>query len=391
MIGATMPPLSIYIHVPYCVRKCPYCDFYSTEGSVAEKPYLEAIIKELGYWRHQLQDDSRPIHSIFFGGGTPSLLQGESIGLLLEHVRTLWPLDPSCEISLESNPESCTPEKLDQWLEHGVNRLSLGIQAFAQQRLITLQRPHTLVEARESIKQARQAGFNNLNLDLIYATHDHTLDQWQKELAEAMAWQPQHLSCYCLTIEQSTPFGDRHQQGTLTTLDEDAELSLFTTTRKILEAGGWQAYEISNFAKPGFECRHNLNYWHSGDYLGIGPAAHGRLSILNNSTLQTIRHTNRATHYFEKQQNNGSSLLATHTSSPTEAGNEALLMGLRLKEGVNRQTYKALCGFDLLTQHQQILKIYQEDGLLNITPDHVHLTEKATPLLDAILSRLFCQ
>jgi oxygen-independent coproporphyrinogen III oxidase len=392
--GGNLPPLALYIHVPYCVRKCPYCDFHSTvEQTVPEPAYLLAIQRELTFWRQYLNDDSRPIHSIFFGGGTPSLLQGETIGQILKQVKNLWPLQPQCEISLEANPESCHPDKIAQWLSHGINRLSLGIQSFNQERLTSLERPHNLTEARQAIQLSRQGGVTNINLDLIFATADQTTKQWQDELAEAMAWQPQHLSCYGLSIEEGTAFARRQQQGKLATLPEEKELALFSLTRQTLAKGGWQEYEISNFCQPNYACQHNLNYWRSGDYIGVGPAAHGRLSQIiteknSPASLKICRTSNQAGAYLEKQATDGSALHTEKICSNEEAGIECLLMGLRLKEGVSREMYKKIRGYDVVERHHQEIKTCQEAGLLIVEPKRVLLTKKGTPLLDAILARL---
>jgi putative oxygen-independent coproporphyrinogen III oxidase len=385
-----LPPLSLYVHVPYCVHKCPYCDFYSTvQKSVPEAAYITAVKKELSFWRQQLKDDNRPLHSIFFGGGTPSLLKGESIGQLLKQITTLWQLRPQCEISLESNPESCSPAKIEQWLSHGVNRLSLGIQAFNQERLTSLERPHNLEDARKAIQNSRRGGFTNYNLDLIFATPYQTINGWREELDEAMSWQPQHLSCYGLTIEKNTPFDKLHKQGQIQLLDEDKELEFFTTTEKNLAAGGWQGYEISNFAQPGRACQHNLNYWQSGDYLGVGPSAHGRLTkIDNNSSIKIVQTINRTADYIESQKENGSCLLNERLCTNQESGIDCLLMGLRLNQGMCRETYKNLSGYDLVTQQPEKIAEFQQSGLLKVSREKIALTKKGQLLTDTIIEQL---
>ncbi|MBF0444290.1 MAG: radical SAM family heme chaperone HemW [Magnetococcales bacterium] len=380
----TLPPLSLYIHVPFCVHKCPYCDFHSTvEKNIPLDSYLAAVKSELAFWRQNLCDDNRPLHSIFFGGGTPSILDGETIGQILFEIKQLWQLSPKGEITLESNPESCNPQKIEQWLHSGVNRLSIGIQAFSQKRIDSLGRPHSLAEAQQAIKYSRQGGFSNINLDLMFATPSQSIKEWQEELAEAMSWQPQHLSCYSLTIEKNTPFAKLQMQGKLLNLSEEDEIAFFTTTRQTLESAGWQGYEISNFAQPGQECQHNLNYWRSGDYIGVGPSAHGRLTKIENNIITVERIINKTIGYKD-----GSWLQEKTICSTTESGNDCLMMGLRTREGMSRKTYKNLSGADLLTQQPEIVKELQSADLLTVTQEKIALTNKGVLLCDTILEKL---
>ncbi|MBF0357711.1 MAG: radical SAM family heme chaperone HemW [Magnetococcales bacterium] len=384
------PPLALYIHVPYCVHKCPYCDFHSTvQQTVPEVAYIAAVKRELLFWRQRLKDDKRHLHSIFFGGGTPSLLKGESVGQLLKQITTLWQLSPQCEVTLESNPESCSPAKIAQWLNHGVNRLSLGIQAFNQERLTYLERPHSLEDARKAIQNSRRGGFTNINLDLIFATPSQTINGWMEELDEAMDWQPEHLSCYSLSIEKNTPFAKLYKQGKIQLLDEDRELEFFTSTEKSLAAGGWQGYEISNFAQPGRSCQHNLNYWQSGDYIGVGPSAHGRLTkIDNNSNIKILRTINRTSDYIESQREDGSCLLNEHLCTSQESGIDCLLMGLRLTDGMNRESYKKLRGYDLVAQQPEKIAELQKSGLLKVSRKKIAITKKGKLLTDSIIEKL---
>jgi oxygen-independent coproporphyrinogen III oxidase len=385
----TLPPLSLYIHVPFCVKKCPYCDFHSTvEKQIPENSYLATIKGELAFWRQKLCNDSRPLYSIFFGGGTPSLLEGETIAQIVSEVNKLWQLSPQCEITMESNPDSCSPQKVEQWLAGGVNRLSIGIQALNQKRLNTLGRPHSLDQAKQAIEFSRRGGFSNINLDLIFATPAQSITDWQKELEEAMSWQPQHLSCYSLTIEKNTPFAKLQQQGKILNLSENEELDLFTTTRQTLESGGWQGYEISNFAQPDRACLHNLNYWQSGDYIGVGPSAHGRLSVIDNNIIKVERTINKTVGYIETKSKDGSCLAENIICSPRESGNDCLVMGLRLYDGMSRETYKNLCGSDLLAQQPEAVRELQDAGLLIVTNERVVLTDKGLLLSDGIMERL---
>ena len=385
----TMPPLTLYLHIPFCVHKCPYCDFHSTvQETIPERRYLAAVGQELTLRRQQLANDSRPLQSLFLGGGTPSLLEPATMAGFLEHIMARWPLSTSCEITLEANPESATLEKMRDWRQMGINRLSLGIQAFDQERLQFLERVHTLETSRRAIRQARQAGFDNLNLDLIYATPGHTPELWGKELTEAMAWEPQHLSCYQLSIEPSTPFFQRSQDPAWVSLPETTEIALFHQTRQTLAKGGWSSYETSNFAKTmAFSCRHNRNYWSFGDYLGIGCGAHGKLSTVMDDTgrIGIERSLNPKTPetYMATLERDGCAL-QTLPISAAEAGQEYLLMGLRHDQGVQHALYQRLTGEVLLTSRAKSIGHLADAGFLSVDSYGIRLTEKGIPLADAI-------
>ncbi|MBF0462456.1 MAG: radical SAM family heme chaperone HemW [Magnetococcales bacterium] len=388
----SLPPLTLYLHIPFCVRKCPYCDFRSSAVAVIpEQAYLSAVKRELTWRRHQLADDPRPLQAIFIGGGTPSRLTAATMAALLDHIRALWPLVADCEITLEANPESATPDKMRDWHRMGIQRLSLGIQAFDAARLRFLERSHDLETARRAIRQAIQVGFAALNLDLIYATPGQTLAGWARELAEAMAWAPRHLSCYALTIEPGTPFFRRRQQSAWLALSEAEEVALFRQTRSQLAQGGWVAYETSNFAQPGFACRHNGNYWSFGDYVGIGTAAHGKWT---DAAGQIWRSENPATveAYLAILATGGDApphpLLRRHRVTPTEAGRECLLMGLRQAVGVERALYQRLTGVDLVHRHAARLAQWQAAGLIQVDDWRVRLTEQGVLLTDTILLEL---
>lgn len=406
-----MPPLTLYLHTPFCLRKCPYCDFGSSVlATVPEERYLKSVKRELVLRRQQLANDKRPLIAIFLGGGTPSLLKTATIAGFLEQILALWPVEATCEITLEANPESVTLEKMRDWRKMGINRLSLGIQAFNPARLQFLQRPHDLHAGRRAIRQARQAGFDNLNLDLIYATPGHTPRAWHKELAEAMAWGPQHLSCYQLSIEPGTPFFQRSQDPSWVPVDEEMEVTLFQQTWETLAQGGWSGYEISNFAQSipqssntsprgrwvngtlKFACRHNLNYWSFGDYLGIGCGAHGKFSTIMDShrIIQVWRSFNPKTPetYMATMETEGAIRQAMQSSSAKEAGRECLLMGLRHDGGVQRTLYQHLTGEDLVQCRAKSVTHLVEAGYLTVGPERLCLTKKGIPLADAIILAL---
>ncbi|MBF0425857.1 MAG: radical SAM family heme chaperone HemW [Magnetococcales bacterium] len=383
------PPLALYLHIPFCTRKCPYCDFYSRAGITPEKEtaYIDALLRELFHWRQHLQTDPRPLGSVFFGGGTPSLLSVASITRILNTIRTLWPLAPEAEITLEANPDSATQQRLEGYRAAGVNRLSLGVQAFDHKRLHLLGRIHSVEAARQALRAARAAGFDNLGLDLIYATPGHTLAAWQEELAEAMSWNPEHISCYTLTLEPDTPFARQHAQ---TLPEEEIALELFQATRGILAEQGWPPYEISNFAKPGRHCRHNSNYWTFGDYLGVGAAAHGKLTRLDTPTPQVYRTGNPAdiAAYVNALRPGSPSPIRETFQTRDETAADALIMGLRQEIGLERPLYQWIKGIDIVTEKSRQLDPLRAAGWIDHTPERLFLTPRGVVLADTILASL---
>lgn len=263
---------SLYLHTPFCRKKCPYCDFFSVEATPDKiDDYPNLLLQELD----QAADDWRgPLTSIFFGGGTPSLLPAASIATIIERARSIFGVGKSIEISLEANPGTVNPGYLSDLRHAGINRLSLGIQALSDAELNRLGRIHTHQESLEAVSAARHAGFTNLSLDFIYSRPEQDLAQLRAEITELVSLGAQHLSCYGLTVEEGTPFAQLQEKGTLTLPDEEAAANAYRVVHEELSRAGFRHYEISNFAKPGFECEHNLGYWQRRPYLGLGPGAH---------------------------------------------------------------------------------------------------------------------
>ncbi|MBF0159256.1 MAG: radical SAM family heme chaperone HemW [Magnetococcales bacterium] len=379
MVTEARENLSLYVHIPYCHSKCPYCDFYSQAVTTLDAAsYIDALLTELSVWRRWLVDDHRALQSIFIGGGTPSLLSVVDVERLLNGVASLWPLPTGCEVTLEANPESVCFDKLQGYRRAGVNRLSLGIQAFDDNRLRQLGRCHDLATARQAIRMAQQAGFASLNLDLIYATPGHDPIIWQRELTEAMAWQPDHLSCYELTLESG------QQQWSLP--DEEQQLDLWRITRQTLAQQGWQPYEVSNFARPGQACRHNRHYWDFGDYIAVGAAAHGKWTDPNNHLYRSANESN--TRAYLKRLSGRNPTLLLEPVNRHQAARECLMMGLRTTTGLHRQTYESVSGYDLLQQQPSVVQQLAEAGLLTVTDDHIILTESGTAVANAVMLAL---
>ncbi|TCJ98713.1 anaerobic coproporphyrinogen III oxidase [Volucribacter psittacicida] len=282
----TLPPLSLYIHIPWCVQKCPYCDFnsHAQKGEIPEQQYLSHLLKDL---QADLQDFSasiqqRPLQSIFIGGGTPSLFQAESIAYLLAQIQQMIPFSPQIEITLEANPGTAEASRFIGYQQAGVNRISMGIQSFADDKLQKLGRIHNSREAKQAVHYAQQARLRSFNLDLMHGLPDQTLEQALDDLQQAIALNPLHLSWYQLTIEPNTMFAYRPPP-----LPDDDELwAIFEQGHQLLSQAGYQQYETSAYAKAGYQCQHNLNYWRFGDYLAIGCGAHGKLTFPTGEILR---------------------------------------------------------------------------------------------------------
>nr|CRH07671.1 Putative Oxygen-independent coproporphyrinogen-III oxidase-like protein [Candidatus Magnetococcus massalia] len=385
-------PLALYIHIPYCVHKCSYCDFHSrVEATIPQQRYIDALLLEAHFWRQQLTADPRPIHTLFLGGGTPSLFDPQQIARLLTGLKQLWSFAPGCEITLEANPESLTPERLAGYGEAGINRVSMGVQGLTNDRLTLLERPHDGAGAHQALRWLAEAGFTSWSADLIYATPGHTPAIWQRELEAVLDYDPPHLSCYALTLEPGTPMHADAEQGHLTLPGEEMQLELFNLTHQRLTDAGRPAYEVSNFAKPGHCCRHNLNYWRFGDYLGLGAAAHGKLTEPMSQGPKIRRTANRADAalYMEQLEESGTPPLNRDALlSPVTAANECLMMGLRTLEGVSLAHYAELRGAELAQQMASPLRWLQKEGLVIMDKTDLRLTAEGLRLGDGVMSQL---
>ena len=329
------------MHWPFCASKCPYCDFNShvRAGGTDEARFLAAYLRELRHWA-QLAP-ARTVSSIFLGGGTPSLMSGTIVGAILDEIGRLWTIAPEAEITLEANPSSVEAERFRDYRAAGVNRVSLGVQSLDDDVLRSLGRLHTAAEARAAIGVARDT-FQRFSFDLIYARPRQTLEAWRRELGEALALAGQHLSLYQLTIEPNTPFADLHARGKLRIPEAEAAHDLYEVTQELTERAGLPAYEISNHARPGEECRHNLLYWRYGEYVGVGPGAHGRALIGGGRHATTTEKLPER--WAERVEAGGHGVLESVGLSKAEETDEALLMGLRLAEGIDLDELAAIGG-----------------------------------------------
>ncbi|MBY0302423.1 MULTISPECIES: radical SAM family heme chaperone HemW [Sphingomonas] len=374
------PPLALYIHWPFCVSKCPYCDFNShVRASVDQSQWRDALLADLAHEAALLP--GRRLGSIFFGGGTPSLMPPATVAALIDAALAAWPAAPGgVEITLEANPSSVEAARFADLAAAGVNRVSLGVQALDDAALRFLGRAHGVDEALGALAIA-QRHFARVSIDLIYARPDQSPAAWEAELARALAFGTEHLSLYQLTIEPGTRFATEAAAGRLVIPDGDAAADLFEATRAMTAAAGIPAYEISNHARPGAQSRHNLTYWRYGDYAGIGPGAHGR-----RGALATFRRR-KPENWLAALARNGHGLESEEPLDPATRAGEALLMGLRLDEGVDLARIAALTGVavDALVDDRQIAAL---PGLIERRGDHLRVTEAGMILLDAILPRV---
>ena len=335
------PGFGVYVHWPFCASKCPYCDFNShvRTGGVDQQRYLAAYLRELAHTA--ALSPGQTVSSIFFGGGTPSLMQPSTVGAILDAIAGHWTIEPGAEITLEANPSSVEAERFAGYRAAGVNRVSLGVQSLRDKDLKALGRLHSVAEAKAAIAVAK-AHFERVSFDLIYARPGQTLPEWRAELAEALDMQAGHLSIYQLTIEPDTAFAALHKAGRLVVPEDEPAHDLFALTQEMTAAAGLQAYEISNHAVPGQESRHNLLYWRYGEYAGIGAGAHGRLLIDGQRTATSTARAPEAWLAHVEQQGHG--LTEQATLALSEQADEMLLMGLRIREGVDLGRLRALTG-----------------------------------------------
>ncbi len=340
-----MSDFGIYVHWPYCAAKCPYCDFNShVRASIDESKWTQAIIRELE-WVRAAQDRLVPeVKTVFFGGGTPSLMPAKAVESVVDTIAHLWSVASDTEITLEANPASADAARFRDYRTAGINRVSLGVQAFNDADLKFLGRLHNVGEAKSALKMAMR-NFERVSLDLIYARPRQTARAWRAELDEALAFGTEHLSLYQLTIEAGTPFAVLAQEGTLSIPDEDSAAALFEVTQEMTQAAGRPSYEISNHAAPGRECRHNLICWRYGDYAGVGPGAHGRLS-LGDQRFATIAER-LPERWQEKVARHGHGYSETSALTNTAAAREHLLMNIRLREGIDLHAYEKRWGIPI--------------------------------------------
>ena len=383
MTSAKRQAFGVYVHWPFCLSKCPYCDFNSHVRQVAidEERFARGFAREIETTAARIP--GREVTSIFLGGGTPSLMRPETVGAILEAIGKHWRVAADVEVSLEANPTSVEAMRFAGYRAAGVNRVSLGVQALDDASLKMLGRLHSAREALDAVAIARRA-FDRYSFDLIYARPDQTPAMWTTELEHAISEAAEHLSLYQLTIEEGTPFFGLHAAGKLKTPDEPVARALYDVTQEICARHGLPAYEISNHARPGAECRHNLVYWRGEEYAGIGPGAHGRLDI--NGTRHATATDRRPEAWLMRVEANGHGVVTDERLNSVERADEFLLMGLRLAEGIDPRRYAALAGRSLDPRRIAILR---DEGAITVEADgRLRVTQAGFPVLDAVVADL---
>ncbi len=379
------PGFGLYVHWPFCLAKCPYCDFNShVREAVDQNRWRKALLAEMEHYA--VQTAGRLLTSIFLGGGTPSLMAPETVAAVIEQAKRLWLTDDELEVTLEANPTSSEGAKFEAFAAAGVNRLSIGVQSLDDTALAFLGRKHSAAEAVTAIDLARRC-LPRFSFDLIYARPDQKLSDWEHELKQALGEGPEHISLYQLTIEENTVFHGAWRRGELRVPDQNTAGRLYERTQEILTENGLPAYEISNHARPGSACRHNLTYWRYGDYVGVGPGAHGRLT-LGDTKVATRQH--RAPEAWLTAVESAGHATRTRTAlSGQERLEEMLMMGLRLTEGITRSAFRRELGAEpesLLSLER--LEAVSREGLVVLNDERIYATEEGRQRLNALLGYL---
>ena len=383
MIAVTqliLPPLGLYIHFPWCEKKCPYCDFNSHEAAeLPQSAYIDALLKDLDLDLHHVQ--GRTVETLFIGGGTPSLLSVSNLKSLMDGIAERVELSPSLEATMEANPGSAETEKFDGFRRAGINRLSLGIQSFQDEQLRHLGRVHSGEQSRAAIDMAKKAGFENFNLDLMHGLPEQTGDNARADLEVALSYQPPHLSWYQLTIEPNTVFHNRPPVLPV----EDALADIQQLGESTLATAGYSQYEVSAYSREGFACRHNLNYWNFGDYLGIGAGAHGKITVTDGRIL---RYSKRRQPEAYLAAEGKTYLTSSRALEEKEIGGEFMLNALRLNEGFSLATFSARTGLPAESLEPQLNQLLDR-ALLQEVGEKICTTELGRRFLDTIVAEFF--
>ena len=382
-------PLALYLHIPFCSSKCGYCDFNSYAGLPEHvvDDYTPALVRELALWAPAARDHR--VDTVFFGGGTPSLTSLDDMAAITRAVREQYDIAPDVEWSLEANPTELTREHLDGLRALGVNRLSMGVQSMQPDELVLLERAHSPARVIEAVRDARAAGFDNLNLDLIFGIMEQPLGHWQDTLEQVLALEPEHLSCYALTVEEGTALHYRVSKGMLPEPDPDIAADQYEWTQQRLAAGGYQQYEISNWAQPGRACRHNLVYWRALPYLGFGAGAHSFFLGRRTANVDAPnRYTDAVTASWEEREATGRAEMRQIAGgeTPDEATQraDAIILGLRLMEGVSLEDFARRFGVRAQDAFGAAIAKHTALGLLTTEGDRLRLTPRGLLLSNEV-------
>jgi len=374
--------LGIYCHLPICKSRCIYCDFYSQTDMNIENSLINGILTEID--QADIEYQTANAETIYLGGGTPSCFKAINIKKLLESIKKRFVAgrQDNIEITIEINPDDISTQKLIEYKKAGINRISLGTQSFNEHELKFLGRRHTALQNHQAIKNIRKAGFENFSVDLIFALPQQTVEDFNFSLDQALTHHPAHISIYCLTYENGTPLYNMMKSGEVSMLDDNIQADFFKTVMRRLLREGYIQYELSNFAISGYECRHNMNYWKMGNYLGFGPSAH---SHINNRRWANLPDINK---YLQSIKNGHLSRQFQETISPQQRAGEFLMLSLRLKEGVDLEKHQKLAGQDLLRIKQEIISGLLKNKLAEIRGTYLRLTENGKIVADEITAQL---
>lgn len=373
-----MNRLGLYFHIPYCLHKCGYCDFNSHPINYGEiDGYLRALLRET---EHRAQAAAgRKVTTIFLGGGTPTTLPVASLQKILEKCHQCFAIGSDAEITLETNPATIHRDELKSLRRAGFNRISIGAQSFIQRELSLLERVHGVEEIQHTVDRARQAGFDNLSLDLMFALPGQTAADWEYSLAQALANTPEHISTYNLTIEPGTTFHKQYSRGELKMPAEDDQLNLYKMSIKTLKAAGYRHYEISNFAKPGKECRHNLNYWENGEYLGLGA---GASSFFNGARFKNCLSPSR---YIREAESRGNAVEFSERLEPEKAMGETMMLGLRMLKGISLKQFEKRFHIPFSKVYASVIPSLLQQKLISMKNDRVSLSRKGLYVADSVI------
>lgn len=384
-----MKEMELYIHVPFCIKKCAYCDFLSAPAGEEERQrYVETMIKEIQGYRKKYQEYC--VTTIFVGGGTPSVLSGEQIKEVFNALRASFVIDTQAEITIEVNPGTVTEEKVEAWMQAGVNRISIGLQSVNDEELQMLGRMHTYKDFLNTYHLLRDKGFNNLNIDLISAIPGQTLESWKKTLSTVAELEPEHISAYSLIVEEGTPFytiyGEGGADGNLESVvqplpDEETERFIYEETEMILQKYGYDRYEISNYAKPGYACRHNEGYWRRVNYLGVGL---GASSLIEN---QRFRNFSTYDAYMDAIQNQKLFHEEGESLSVTDEMEEFMFLGLRMMSGISREEFQKKFGKKIETVYEKQIQQLKKDGLIEFVENRIRLTKRGIDISNYVFEQ----
>src|SRR5258705_3499439 len=379
-----LSPFSLYIHIPYCVSKCPYCDFNShVVAQIPEQSYTDALLRELESFGSRDEWRGRTVQSIFLGGGTPSTFEPQSIRKLLTSVVATFPLEADCEITLEANPGTVDSEKFFGYRDAGVNRISVGVQSFQPRLLKFLGRIHSADEAKRALSTVKQANFDSFSFDLIYANPGQTLAELEADLDAALEFQPPHLSAYNLTFEEGTPFHHEYRSGKMGNLSEDEEIAMAESIEVKLSDAGLNRYEISNYARPGWHSRHNVNYWRGGDYLGLGAGAHSYRRNSDGVSGQRWSNEKNPGKYMTQVSETHLAIVDREAIDREKAAAEFMFLGLRMTEGISNESFHQRFGQTPMDLYPQI-KLWMEEELLEEQAEFLRFTPKGLLLANSI-------